>query len=62
MPPCHRLVDADARSLRPNYHNVTALADQWVGERFGDDLRTNPAGIPDGHGNARFHGYILIDT
>jgi hypothetical protein len=46
----------------PNDHNVAALADPWVGERFGDYLRTNSAGITHGHGKARFHCYILSDT
>jgi len=45
-----------------NDHNVTALADPWVGERFGYDLRTNSAGIAHGHGKARFHCYIRRDT
>lgn len=61
-PPTHTLGDVDACSLRADDHNVTALADQLVSERFGDDLRSNSAGIPDGHGKTRFHTYILSDT
>jgi hypothetical protein len=61
-PTTDRFSDIDTRSLRPHDHNVTALADQLVSERFGDDLRPNPAGIPDGHGKTRFHAYILSDT
>src|SRR5258705_4368113 len=61
-PTTHRVSDDYASSLRTYDHNVTALADQLVSERFGDDLRSNPAGIPDGHGKTRFHAYILSDT
>jgi hypothetical protein len=61
-PPTDRFSDVDAGSLRTHDHNVTALADQLVSERFGYDLRSNPAGIPDGHGKTRFHSYILSDT
>jgi hypothetical protein len=61
-PASHRLSDVSAGSLRTHDYNVTALADQLVSERFGYDLRSNPAGIPDGHGKTRFHTYILSDT
>jgi hypothetical protein len=37
-------------SIGSDDYDVTALADPWVSERFGDDLWSNPAGIPDGHG------------
>jgi len=52
----------DSGTLRTNDHNVTALADPWVGERFGDNLRANSAGIAHGHGKAHFHRYIRSDT
>jgi len=42
-------------SFWANHHNVTALANPWVSERFGDDLRSNSAGISHGHGKTRFH-------
>jgi hypothetical protein len=61
-PPTHTLSDIDAGPLRTHDHNVTALADQLVSERFGYDLRSNPARIPHGHGKTRFHTYILSDT
>src|SRR6185436_19842702 len=35
--------------------NVTALANPWVSERFGNDLRSNPAGVAHGHGKTCFH-------
>ena len=56
------LTHLDSRAFRTNHHNVTALADPWVGERFGDNLRANSAGIAHGHGKAHFHRYILSDT
>jgi hypothetical protein len=49
-PPLHRLADRDTRPLRPHHRNVTALDDPGVGERLGNDLRTNSAGITHGHG------------
>jgi hypothetical protein len=62
-PVSDRFRDIDTRSVRTDHHNVTALANPWVSERFGNDLRSNPAGIPDGHGKACFHlCYILSDT
>jgi hypothetical protein len=57
-----RLNHLDAGALGAYYHNVTALADPWVGERFGNNLGTNSAGIAHGHGKARFHCYIRSDT
>jgi hypothetical protein len=62
MPLTHTVGDVNPRSPCTHDHNVTALADQLVSERFGYDLRPNPAGIPDGHGKTRFHAYILSDT
>jgi hypothetical protein len=61
-PPTYALGDIDASSFRTHDHNVTALADQLVSERFGYDLRPNPAGISHGHGKTRSHPYILSDT
>jgi len=61
-PSSDRFGDIDAGSLRTHDHNVTALADQSVSERFGYDLRSNPARISHGHGKTRFHTYILSDT
>jgi hypothetical protein len=52
----------NASAVGTDDHNVTALADLWVGERFGDNLGTNSAGIAHGHGKANFHRYILSDT
>jgi hypothetical protein len=61
-PVADRLSHLDSGAIGANDHNVTALADPWVGERFGDNLRTNSAGITHSHGKARFHCYILSDT
>jgi len=57
-----RLCNLHSGAPGANDYNVTALADPWVGERFGDNLRTNSAGIAHGHGKARFHCYIRSDT
>jgi hypothetical protein len=56
------LCDGYTRAFRTYDYNVTALADPWVGERFGDYLRANSARITDGHGKTHFHRYILSDT
>jgi len=61
-PVAYRLGDLYCSSVGANDHNVTALADPWVGERFGDNLGTNSAGVAHGHGKANFHCYILRDT
>jgi hypothetical protein len=61
-PVADRLGDLHSGAFGANDYNVTALADPWVGERFGDNLRTNSAGIAHGHGKARFHCYIRSDT
>jgi hypothetical protein len=61
-PASDRLGDIDTRALGTDDHNVTALADPWVSERFSNDLRTNSAGIAHGHGKTHFHRYILRDT
>jgi hypothetical protein len=54
--PCpDRLGDGSAGSIRTDHHNVAALANPWVSERFDDYLWSNPAGIPDGHGKTHFH-------
>src|SRR5438874_717310 len=54
-PLADRLGDGHSASFWANHHNVTALANPWVSERFGDDLRSNSAGISHSHGKTRFH-------
>jgi hypothetical protein len=61
-PVSDRCLHRDTSSIRPDHHNVTALDDNWVGERFRDYLGTNTAGISHGHGKTDLCHYILIDT
>jgi hypothetical protein len=55
-PAADRLGDRRSSSIGANDYNVTTLADLRVGERFGDDLWTNPAGVTHGHGKTSSHG------
>jgi len=58
------LRDIEAGIGRTDYQNVTALANPWVGERLGDYLGPDAAGIARGYGEQRprRHRYKRTET